>query len=354
MRAWVEIDTEHLRHNIREIQKRAEGLEVCGVIKANAYGLGVLPVTKILEEEGIHFFAVASLEEAKEVRSAGIAGEILILGSLFHEEILEAEEAGFHINVSSREELEWISQHAPKVKIHIKIDTGMTRLGFSYQEGRDILAFAKQLSLQISGIFSHFSDADGISQEARKYTETQIERFLPYANQKDIPYRHIFNSGALVQHRNQKIGNMVRAGICMYGILGSTPIPDFKNVVTLKTKVLFKKKVEEDTYVSYGRLYCLKQGETYVTLPIGYADGVKKYLANGGKVEILGELCPIIGAICMDMMMVKIPENLEDKIKIGTEVIVWNNEIIEKNNIPETCTWDMFTALGRRVQRIYK
>src|SRR3712207_9349097 len=99
MRAWVEIDTGHLRHNIREIQKKAGALEVCGVIKANAYGLGVLPVARILAEEGIHFFAVASLEEAKEVRSAGIVGEILILGSLFHDEILEAEKAGFHINV---------------------------------------------------------------------------------------------------------------------------------------------------------------------------------------------------------------------------------------------------------------
>lgn len=354
MRAWVEIDTEHLRHNIREIQKKAGALEVCGVIKANAYGLGVLPVARILAEEGIHFFAVASLEEAKEVRSAGIVGEILILGSLFHDEILEAEKAGFHINVSSREELEWISQNAPKVKIHLKIDTGMTRLGFSYQEGMDVLAFAKQLSLQVSGVFSHFSDADGISQEAQEYTKKQMMRFLPYANRRDILYRHIFNSGALVQYTDQKIGNMVRAGICMYGILGSASISGFKNVVTLKTKVLFKKKVEEDTYVSYGRLYQLKKGETYVTLPIGYADGVKKYLANGGKVEILGELCPIIGAICMDMMMIKIPENLVDKIEIGTEVTVLNNEIIEKNNISESCTWDMFTGLGRRVQRIYK
>ena len=147
---------------------------------------------------------------------------------------------------------------------------------------------------------------------------------------------------------------MVRAGICLYGILGSTPIPSFKNVVTLKTKVLFKKTVTEETYVSYGRLCKLEKGETYVTLPIGYADGVKKYLANGGKVEILGEACPIIGAICMDMMMVKIPENLVNKIEIGTEVSVFNNDIIRRNNISETCTWDMFTGLGRRVQRIYK
>src|SRR3712207_1997993 len=318
MRAWVEIDTENLRHNIREIQKRAEGLDVWGVIKANAYGLGVIPVAKILAEEGIHFFAVASLEEAKEVRNANIIGEILILGSLFHEEILEAEQAGFHINVSSREELEWISKNAPNTKIHLKIDTGMTRLGFSYREGMDVIQLAKKLSLNVTGVFSHFSDADGNSKEAKEYTEKQMQRFLPYANQKDIPYRHIFNSGALIQYTDKKIGNMVRAGICMYGILASTPIPDFKNVVSLKTKVLFKKRVEEETYVSYGRLYQLKKGESYVTLPIGYADGVKKYLSNGGKVEILGELCPIIGAICMDMMMVKIPEYLEKKIGIGT------------------------------------
>ena len=354
MRAWVEIDTENLRHNIREIQKRAEGFGVWGVIKANAYGLGVLPVAKILAEEGIHYFAVASLEEAKEVRNANITGEILILGSLFHDEILEAESLDFHINVSCREELEWIAKNAPKTKIHLKIDTGMTRLGFSYQEGMEVIEFAKKLSLNITGVFSHFSDADGNSQEAKEYTQKQIERFLPYATREDIPYRHIFNSGALIQYTDQKIGNMVRAGICLYGILGSTPIPSFKNVVTLKTKVLFKKTVTEETYVSYGRLCKLEKGETYVTLPIGYADGVKKYLANGGKVEILGEACPIIGAICMDMMMVKIPENLVNKIEIGTEVSVFNNDIIRRNNISATCTWDMFTGLGRRVQRIYK
>ena len=354
MRAWVEIDTESLRHNIRQIQKRMNPLQMLGVVKANAYGLGVLPISQVLSEEGVSFFGVACIEEALELKDSGIPGDILVLGALFPEEIQEAEENGIHICVASMQELEWISKHAKQAKIHIKIDTGMSRLGVSEQEGLRLIAFAKEKKLQLCGVFSHFSDADGLSQEAKDYTHQQMKSFLSYSALEDIPYRHIFNSGATIQYMDEKIGNMARAGICLYGMLGNRQIEGFQNVVSLKTRVLFKKTVEEETPVSYGRKYVLLKGETYVTLPLGYADGVKRYFSQGAKVEILGVDCPIIGSVCMDMMMVKIPEELRDKVEIGTEVIVFNNRLLEENGIEESCTWDIFTGLGKRVRRVYR
>lgn len=353
MRAWVEIDTENLRHNIREIRNKISPLEVLGVVKANAYGLGVVPISKTLQEEGVSFFGVACIEEAMELR-AGIEGaEILILGASFPEEIKLAEEKGFHICVTSQEELEWIYQNASQVKVHLKIDTGMSRLGVSYQKGISLLQFAKEKGLNICGVFSHFSDSDGGTQEAKEYTRLQKERFLEYAASEDIPYRHIFNSGAIVQYSDEKIGNMARVGICMYGMLGNVSLPSLKNVVSLKSRVLFKKTVEEESFVSYGRHYRLEAGESYVTLPIGYADGVKRYF-SGACVEILGVDCPIIGSVCMDMMMIKLPENLVEKVEIGTEVTIFNNRLLEQYAKEESCVWDIYTGLGKRVKRIYK
>lgn len=354
MRAWAEIDTESLRYNIREIKKRIEPLQVLGVVKANAYGLGAIPVSKILSEEGISFFGVACVEEAIELQEAGICGEILLLGVLLPEEIAIAEARGIHICVASMEELRWIEKHAAQTKIHIKIDTGMSRLGVSYQEGFSLIEFAKDKALHLCGVFSHFSDADGNSKDAREYTQKQMKHFAEYASLKDIPYRHIFNSGAIIQYSGEKIGNMVRAGISMYGMLGSHCIEGFKNVLTLKTKVLFTKTVEEDSFVSYGRSYTLKRGESYATLAIGYEDGVKRYFSKGAKVEILGVDCPIIGSVCMDMMMLKLPKELVNKVGIGTEVTVFNNRLLEANQIEESCTWDIFTSLGKRVKRVYK
>lgn len=354
MRAWVEMDIEGLRHNIREIKKRMDPLQVLGVVKANAYGLGAIPISRILSEEGISFFGVACVEEALELQEAGIPGDILILGVSLPEEIAIAEERGIHICVASMEELLWIEEYAARVKIHIKIDTGMSRLGVSPQEGLALIEFAKEKSLHLYGVFTHFSEADVSAEDAREYTQKQMKHFLKYVSLEEIPYRHIFNSGAIVQYANEKLGNMVRAGICMYGILGNQRIEGFKNVLTLKTKILFMKTVEEDSFVSYGRHYTLKRGESYATLGIGYEDGVKRYFSKGATVEILGVDCPIIGSICMDMMMVKLPAELGNKVRIGMEVIVFNNRLLEANQIEESCTWDIFTSLGKRVKRIYK
>lgn len=354
MRAWVEVDTKALRHNIKKIKEMAAPLSVLGVMKANAYGLGAVPISRILVEEGISFLGVACLQEARELEAANIKAEILILGAVFQEELEEITKKGFHVNISSWEDLEFIAERKWQTKIHIKVDTGMTRLGFSVEEAKEALRFAREKSLNIQGVFSHFSDADGESEEAIDYTKKQAEKFFYFAKQEDIPYRHLFNSGAILGHSQSKLGNMVRAGLCLYGLLGNQALEGFENVMTVKAKIVAKKTVSERTAVSYGRHAYLEAGETYAVLPLGYADGLKRYFSKSYFVEILGEKCEILGSVCMDMVMVRIPERIAEEVKIGMEVKVMDNGLLTESAGEETCTWDIFTGLGKRIERIYK
>lgn len=354
MRAWVEVDTEALRHNIRKIKEMVAPLSVLGVMKANAYGLGAVPISKILVEEGISFLGLACLEEAKELEAAGIQAELLILGIAFQEELEEITRRGFHINISSMEDLEFLAKKGWKTKIHIKVDTGMTRLGFDREEAKEALAFAKKHSLNVQGIFSHFSDADGLGEDAIAYTKKQQELFRDFAAEEDIPYRHLYNSGGILRYGEEKLGNMVRAGLCLYGLLGNEFLEGFRNVMTVKAKVILKKTAKERRAVSYGRTAYLEAGESYAVLPLGYADGLKRYFSKGYFVEVLGEKCEILGSVCMDMVMIHLPQSIANRVKPGTEVTVINNRLLEENAREETCSWDIFTGLGKRIKRIYK
>jgi len=168
----------------------------------------------------------------------------------------------------------------------------------------------------------------------------------------DLKYIHISNSAGITNFHENILGNLVRAGIAMYSFTGNKKTPCLKNVFTIKSKVLFTKKVNKDSFVSYGRHYTLPADSTYAVIPIGYADGLKKYLTKGGYVLINNYRCEIIGNICMDMTMVRIPKELEKTIKISDEVTVINADIIDNLNIPELCVWEFMTGIGRRVKRI--
>ena len=340
MRAWLEIDMDNLKYNLNKIKELVHGTNVLGVIKANSYGFGAIEIAKELSKFGIEIFGVASLEEAMELREGGIEEEILILGSLFNDEIEIAAEKKFQITVSSMRQIEFLESNKIDAEIHIKIDTGMGRLGFTPSEGRKAVDYCINRGLKVVGIYSHLSDADGMNDEAYNYTKEQINKFKIFEEYKTIKYIHILN--------------IVRAGICMYGMLGNERVPGFKRVFTMKTRILFIRTLEEDSYISYGRTIKLKKGETFATLAIGYADGMKKEFSNKTYALIEGEKCPIVGEICMDMCMVKIPESILKKINIGTEAIVIRDDIIEEINSIHKSTWDILTGIGRRVYRVYK
>ncbi len=354
MRAWLEIDMDNLKYNLNKIKELVHGTNVLGVIKANSYGFGAIETAKELSKHGVEIFGVASLEEAMELREGGIEEEILILGSLFNDEIEIAAEKNFQITISTMRQIEFLESNKIDAEIHIKIDTGMGRLGFTTEKGKEAVDYCIERGLKVIGIYSHLSDADGMNDEAYNYTKEQINKFKVFEKYKTIKYIHILNSGGILRFNDGFKGNLVRAGICMYGMLGNEKIPGFKRVFTMKTRILFIRTLEEDSYISYGRTVKLKKGETFATLAIGYADGMKKEFSNKTYALIEGEKCPIVGEICMDMCMVRIPESILKKINIGTEAIVIRDDIIEEINSIHKSTWDILTGIGRRVYRVYK
>lgn len=355
MRAWLEIDTDNLKYNIDKIREKNKGRDILGVIKANSYGFGAVEIAKELSKDGVKIFGVASLDEAMELKENGVKDEILILGSLFEDEILIADRENFQITVSSKEQLEFIEKNSLKVDFHIKIDTGMGRLGFTVENGEKIVQYCLDKKMNIIGIYSHLSDADGASKESVDYTDLQLKKFSVFKKFENVvKYIHILNSGGILRFNDRYAGNLVRAGICMYGMLGNERVEELKRVFTVKAKVLSLRTVEEDSYISYGRTAKLKKGETFATLSIGYADGMKKEFSNKTYVIIENEKCPVVGEICMDMCMVKIPNSILEKISVGTEVIVIRDDIIEEINSIHKSTWDILTGIGRRVYRVYK
>ena len=352
MRTWVEIDKENLKYNVLKLKEIANNREVLGVVKANAYGLGSIEIAKILKEVGVKFFGVANLEEAIELQEAGIKDKILILGASFEDELIEATKRGVHVAISSMGQLHFLVTNKLNPNIHLKFDTGMTRLGFEVDEAEKVIEFCKKNNLNLVGIFSHLSDSDGNTMETKNFTLEQIKKFKKIINSLNLKYIHISNSAGITNFYDDILGNLVRLGIGMYSFTGNKKTPYLKNIFTIKSRVLFIKKVKKDSFVSYGRHYTLPADSTYAVLPIGYADGLKKYLSKGGYVLINNHRCEIIGNICMDMTMIRIPKEIENSIKIGDEVTVINADILDNFNIPELCVWEFMTGIGKRVKRI--
>ncbi|MGF6906309.1 alanine racemase [Fusobacterium sp. PH5-44] len=352
MRVWVEIDVDNLLHNISQIKRLSPNKEVISVIKANCYGLGAVEMSKILEKNGISFFGVATLEEAQELRKNSIKSKILILGSLFEDELLECKGEDFHITISTMEHLRFLVEHDINVSVQLKIDTGMGRLGFLPNEIDGAYRYCKENNIYVSGMYSHLSDADIETEESNDYTIRQIEEFIKFEDY-NVDYFHILNSGGISRYFDKISGNAVRPGICMYGMLGEKKIDGFKSVVTMKSKVLYKRTAVEERAISYGRTATLKKGETFATVAVGYADGLHRDFSNKMYFIIKGEKCPVIGNICMDMCIVKLPATIASNVAIEDEVIVYNDEIIRDITTPTKCSWEILTGIGRRVYRVY-
>ena len=184
MRTWIEIDKENLKYNVLKLKEIANNREVLGVVKANAYGLGSIEIAKILKEVGVKFFGVANLEEAIELQEAGIKDKILILGASFEDELIEATKRGVHVAISSMGQLQFLVDKNLNPNIHLKFDTGMTRLGFEVNEAEKVIEFCKNNNLNLVGIFSHLSDSDGNTVETKNFTLEQIEKFKKLEHKK--------------------------------------------------------------------------------------------------------------------------------------------------------------------------
>ncbi len=370
-RTWAEIDLDALAHNMRGIRKITNpNALIMAVVKADAYGHGVGECAKTLLENGADRLAAATLYEAIELRKKFKEVPILILGSSMEEEAEEIVLNDITPTVYSYELAKTFSEMAVKlgksVKIHIKIDTGMSRIGFVAMDSgnetivKEIKAISKLPMLQIEGIFSHFATSD----EAEKdYTHLQFKRFMNVCNLLEaegvrIPIKHICNSAGIMMYPEYHL-DMVRPGVILYGMYPSDDVDksrlDLKYVMSLKSIITYVKEIEPGRGVSYGREYIADGAARIATVPIGYADGYSRMLADKARIDVGGTLFPIAGRICMDQCMIDVSS--VNNISRGDEALIFGNGAVTADDIARwlgTINYEVTCILSRRIPRIYK
>lgn len=370
LRCYVEISLEAIGHNIREVKKRLpEGVKLLGVVKANAYGHGAVPVASYLENQ-VDYFATATIEEAVELRENGISAPILILGYVSPSQYGDLVEYDITQTIDSYAQALALEKEAArqnrKAKAHLAVDTGMTRIGFQVTEhdADEAAKIADLPHIELEGMFTHFSCAD---QEDKTYCSMQMEKYdkmtaLLAERGVTIPLRHICNSAGIMEFDDHRF-EMVRSGIITYGIYPSEEVKkerlDLIPALSWKSHVIHVKEVGPGIGVSYGATYVTEKPMTRIaTVSAGYADGYPRALSNQGCVLIHGKKAPIIGRICMDQMMVDVTDipdvQVEDVVTLvgtdGDEAIT----IEEIANPAARFDYEMLCDISSRVTRVYK
>lgn len=370
LRCYAEISLEAIGHNIREVKKRLpEGVKLLGVVKANAYGHGAVPVASYLENQ-VDYFATATIEEAVELRENGISAPILILGYVSPSQYGDLVEYDITQTIDSYAQALALEKEAArqnrKAKAHLAVDTGMTRIGFQVtdHDADEAAKIADLPHIELEGMFTHFSCAD---QEDKTYCSMQMEKYdkmtaLLAERGVTIPLRHICNSAGIMEFDDHRF-EMVRSGIITYGIYPSEEVKkerlDLIPALSWKSHVIHVKEVGPGIGVSYGATYVTEKPMTRIaTVSAGYADGYPRALSNQGCVLIHGKKAPIIGRICMDQMMVDVTDipdvQVEDIVTLvgtdGDETIT----IEEIANPAARFDYEMLCDISSRVTRVYK
>lgn len=351
---YIEVDIDKIIKNINNIKKSIDDSPICAVIKANAYGLGAVPIANYIEEY-VSYFAVASFNEAKVLRASNIKKPILILGYVNPEEAILSSKYNIEIPIYDLAYAKQINDKLDsKLDVHIALDTGHGRLGFRPFEFEDILKLKDLQNLHIKGAFSHFSTAD---EEDIEFTQRQNKIFNGFkkdlGREFDIENFHIANSAATIFHNIK--GDMQRIGISLYGIYPSEYLLERKDVelskaFSIKSAVSFVKNIEKGTSLSYGRSFIADKDMKIATISIGYADGFFRAFSNKGEVLINGKIARVCGRVCMDQIMVDV-SNID--VNIGDEVEIYPDLYKEANKIG-TIPYELMTALSLRVIRVYK
>lgn len=374
-RTWAEISLNAIEHNYNVIRNKvADDTKVCCVIKADGYGHGAVELSQVYEKLGADFFAVSNIDEGIEIRKSGSKLPIVILG---YTPVSEAENLAEYDISQAVFSLEYAKELSEKCveedcicKMHIKVDSGMSRIGFMCQEfPRDEYSIEEICeacclpNLEVEGLFTHFcvSDEDA---EGREFTNKQYENFIHVRDSLkkrdvDISVVHCSNSGAIEDYP-ETCCDMVRAGIILYGLAPSSKLADRLDLVpamTLKTVVAFVKEVQKGATISYGRTFTADRKMKIATVPIGYADGFIRQNAKDGYMMVNGKKAKIVGRICMDQTMLDVTD-IED-VKTGDEVVVFgtgeNGEPTADSLAENTGTinYETVCLVGKRVPRIY-
>lgn len=363
-RSWAEIDLDAILANLGAIKKAAGERPVMAVVKADAYGHGAACVAPLLQEAGVEFFAVSNIDEAEELRFAGITAPVLILGYTPEEYAPRLAKGNISQTVMSEEYGKSLAEYAAKcganLNVHIKLDTGMGRIGFVCRENKnpaeEIISVLGSDSLNFEGIFTHFAAAD----TDREYTELQTARFKATVDELSSAgynpkYRHCSNSAGILLHPDCGF-DMVRAGIILYGLTpdDSVQLPDeFCPAMSFCSAVSMVKDMEEGESISYGCTYRTKKTTRLATLPVGYADGFRRALSNRGKVLINGKKVPVVGRVCMDQTVIDVTK--APNVKVGDKVVLFGPQYpVEKvARLCGTINYEIVCGISRRVPRVY-
>jgi len=363
----AEINLSNLIHNLGEVRRLITGgCKILAVVKANAYGHGIVEVSMAFEEAGIDMLGVAHVEEGVSLREAGIRSGILVMGGLLDDYATDVVKWRLTPVVYTEGLARALSKAARaagiELPVHIKVDTGMRRIGVSPDKGLELVERIMEFGgLRIEGIMTHFAEADLGN---REFVREQLEVFNDLCSDLErrgisIPLRHTANSAAVIDMKESHL-EMVRPGIMLYGYPPS-PIfssrVDLRPVMTLKTRIVHLKNVPPKTGISYGRTFTTERETLVATLSIGYADGFIRSLSNIGQVIVRGKRAPVIGRVCMDMTMVDVTEI--PGVQVGDEAIIIGGEGDNRISAEDIASWagtityEVLCGVGERVERVY-
>ena len=361
---YAEIDLDAIRHNLKEIRRRINpASKLCVVVKANAYGHGAVEVSNVAVECGADFLAVATVGEGLELRRTGFTLPILILGLVPQDTVGVVVAADLTQAVVDFETAEKISDAARRLekisKVHLKIETGMGRIGVAPDEAVALVEKISRLpNVELEGMFSHFADADSLD---RTFTNLQIKIFSDVAKKiraagVKIKIFHIAESAAVLDIPEAHF-DMVRSGIINYGLYPSADVRrtiELKPAMKLVARIAFLKKIPAGVSIGYGREFVAKRDSLIATLPLGYADGYIRAYKNF-HVEVRGQLAPIAGRVCMDQTMIDVTD--VEGVRVGDEVILFGSDLISIDDAAKhlnTINYEVTCLVSARVPRIFK
>ena len=361
------VDLDALRWNFRQVREKiGPGVRVLSVVKADAYGHGAREVARALAAAGSESFGVATLEEGVELRAAGIRSPILVLAGVYPEQLGEFIQHRLTPAICETEAFKQLEKEARRrgvtLNFHLKVDTGMGRIGLpSAEVGRWLPEMGQLESLKLEGLFSHFSHAESVE---GSYTQSQLKAFQRVLEQLrsagyNPPWVHLANSAAVITLPSAHF-TMVRPGLMLYGAYPSPVMASqvaLKPVLSWRTRVLQLKRVPEGSSISYGQIFVTQRESSIATLPVGYADGYPRLLSNRGEVLIRGQRAPVAGRICMDLTMVDVTDI--PGVEQGDEVVLLGAQgkaaisADEMARWAETISYEIFTSISDRVPRIH-
>ncbi|WQT35891.1 alanine racemase [Helicobacter pylori] len=371
--SFVEVDTASLRHNFGTVKRIVpKDAHIMAVVKANAYGAGAIKASEIFLQEGANYLGVATLDEALELRSHFSKTPILILGYSPNSNASMLIDNDLSTMIFSLEQAEVFSQMALKsqkrLKVHLKIDTGMHRLGLepNFKSIETIKKIRALKGLEVEGIFTHLSNADA---KIKTHAKNQMKAFNAFLEQLldqkiEFQYRHAYNSAGILSLCNgneNRLLNLYRPGIMLYGFYPSNGMKEscptiLKNVISLKAQIVQIRSVKKGEFIGYGEHFYTNEETLVGVLALGYADGLMRTLGNRIQVAINNQLAPLIGKVCMDQCFVKL-NNIQ--AKEGDEVILFGDKSTKANDASEiaallnTIPYETISTLSKRLERIY-